>query len=201
MRRCGLWISRSVRVMLLVLAGPCLSLQAQQQEPPEQASEDEPALLRVRLGQERDFYVRAQAVDAVSLHRYLVPPYEVVEMVVDAGSGIQLRIYAMEAARAQDLQALGLEAAGAVAPEVTLPRRELPEGVKEAAGRARQAAGTLEKQVVKVYPATTHARTVEYAMASHAQVRGLYSRFAAALVAEGGAGDELRVVEIKAGGD
>jgi len=196
MRRCwrGFW----VHAWVLVLLPGAQPAGAQDGGAAQPAG---PALLEVPVRGDLSFHVRADRISAVSLHAYLVPPYEVLELVVDVlGGPSQIRVYAMTLLDGEALEAAVRGTAEGALPEApALPRRELPGPVAELAERAGRAAEAGDAAVVKVYPGATHAHTVEYRLGSREAVRRLHGQLVAALVAHGNPGRDLNVIRVGGG--
>jgi hypothetical protein len=133
-------------------------------------------------GTDSQFYARADQVLSVSWQEYTTGTYIVSEVVVDlANSGQQIRIYSLRVPGATEaLDAAGgvvssASPAGAATPTIS---RALPSAVTDAEGRANAAVGKAAAQMpVKVYPTTTHARTVEYVVGSRAELLSFYKNF------------------------
>ncbi|MDR0534819.1 MAG: hypothetical protein LBG65_00420 [Puniceicoccales bacterium] len=134
-------------------------------------------------GTSQEFYGRADLVLSVSTQEYTTGPLHVTEVVIDMmGSNQLLRIYATRPMGVQDLAAGARNATdlsselthGAVAP--TLP--DTPSEIARAdAAMQRAYARTIGATVVKTYPVTTHAKTVEFNVADRAELLAFYAAF------------------------
>ncbi len=125
----------------------------------------------------QQFYGRVNNVNSISLQEYKTSAFRVTEMCVDmADSPLQLRIYYTELidfkkAAEDTVKRVG----GAVVPAgVLLPMS--PPGLEQAAAKAANVANTEIKksEVVKEYPVTTHARTIEFKVEDKETLISLY---------------------------
>jgi len=118
------------------------------------------------------FYGRAEMVYAISLQRYQTGPYMVTELVVDiAGVTSQFRVYATEPFDPSMLQSRLPEEA----PSGFTQGKGVPPGVQKMANKASDAADKTEGGlVVKDYPSSTHAKTIEFRLGSAEDVEELY---------------------------
>lgn len=125
-------------------------------------------------GSRSQFYAKADRIIGVSWQEYTTGTFIVSEVVIDLdGSSQQLRLYATRTPSSNDLRD--------VAERGGLPRGAsvpTPGVVRDAENRAgasiASAATTLP---VKVYPTTTHARTIEYVVSSPEELRRFYDTF------------------------
>lgn len=133
-------------------------------------------------GTDSQFYARADQVLSVSWQEYTTGAYIVSEVVVDmANSDQQIRIYSLRPpggdealATANRAASTSAELRGATAP---VPR-EMPSSLKRLQDRAGNAAGSAVATLpVKSYPATTHAKTVEYVVGSRDELLSFYRSF------------------------
>ncbi len=118
------------------------------------------------------FYGRAEMVYAISLQRYQTGPYLVTEMVVDmAGVTSQFRVYATEPFDPNSLQ----QKLPDEVPSGFAQNKGVPSGVQKLADRGTEAASKTESGlVVKDYPLSTHAKTIEFRLGKAEDVRELY---------------------------
>lgn len=141
-------------------------------------------------GTSMGFYGRADHVVSVSFQEYTTGAYIVSEVVVDMqGSNQQLRIYhtrppgtadvADRANRAStaNSQNRGLDPAAASKLPIPGPLAALEEKVTNVTQ------STTAGLVVKSYPTTTHAKTVEMTVSSKAELQRFYAAFRDLLVA------------------
>lgn len=131
----------------------------------------------IQFSDTQQFYGRVQSVNSISIQEYKTSAFRVTEMVVDmADSPLQLRIYYTELI---DFKKVAEETVkrvgGAVVPAgVVLPIS--PPGLDEAANKAQAVVGAEVKksEVVKEYPVTTHARTIEFKVEDKETLLQLY---------------------------
>lgn len=133
------------------------------------------ALFGIEFPEGQSLYGLASMVYAVSLQKYQTGPFMVTEMVVDiAGVNSQYRIYATEPLSTSDMQAR--------LPEGTPDGFKTSKGVPPAVQRlmdknAETTSTTMGALVVKDYPLSTHAKTIEYRLANPEDVVELYEAF------------------------
>ncbi|MDR2863650.1 MAG: hypothetical protein LBV54_07265 [Puniceicoccales bacterium] len=135
-------------------------------------------------GTEQEFYGRVDRVISVSFQEYTTGPLVVSEVVVDMAESNQLlRIYN---ARPVSLEATAQHATAAVsdttqdAVGTTTP--STPSAIAEPLAKAdEQIQNSYERMagsfVVKTYPATTHAKTVEFSVANRKELVSFYKSF------------------------
>lgn len=136
-----------------------------------------PEVFGLELGAQQSFYGRVRAVNSVSIHSYLTATFRVTEMVIDfSGSSLQLRIYSTE-------PATPLNQAGSTAQAATSGTPVLPTAIMGAQSLANRASSpaTVRLQaasqtlpVVKDYPTTTHAKTIEFKLNDATTVEALF---------------------------
>lgn len=125
--------------------------------------------IQVEAGRQ-EFYGRADSVNSVSLQYYITSAYRVTEMVVDMhGSPLQLRIYhtafidpKQEAARLKNKT--GVQSVG-------IPNVNLPGPAKKGLDGLNATSNAL---LLKEYPLTTHAKTIEFQVGSEQELLDLY---------------------------
>ncbi len=112
------------------------------------------------------YMVALDRIASVSRHRYLLDGAVIVdEVTIDATGQALARFYHLQPVTAE----AGGSAAGEAAARVTARAGEL-------ADKAAQYAGTgIHQMVVKKFPETTHARTVEYRLLSAEELAGLHA--------------------------
>jgi hypothetical protein len=143
-----------------------------------------PAIFIITVdGTAQEFVGRADRVISISFQEYIAGPLHVSEVVVDmAGSNQLLRLYASRPFSAEDAAAAARTAAGAAGdlthgtinptvPTVPGPIAQADAAVQTAYSRAT--AGI----VVKSWPATTHAKTIEFSVTDRAELISFYSTF------------------------
>lgn len=124
------------------------------------------------------YMVRLDRIASISRHRYLLDGAVIVdEVTVDTAGQALARFYHLSPVT----DALGVDSVGRVAER----GREI---LQQAAGRV---GSDIQNMVVKKYPDTTHARTIEYRVESGAQLTALYDSLRAAW--ESGRGRELTI--------
>ncbi len=108
------------------------------------------------------YYVRIGAITAVSMHEYIVDAAaRVTEVNVDTMGSTLARFYFIEPNTPQTPNGIGQSA-------VELLKDRAQEAI------ARGGGDDVWSKVVKNYPATTHARTVEYRLASKESLKKLF---------------------------
>lgn len=123
-------------------------------------------------GDGQSFYGRHDRVNAVSMQEYQAGPYIVTEVVIDlANNPSQLRLYHTAL---MDISEISNRVPGAS----NFQGRDVPEPVQRMLDRGRDMADTVRgERVVKDYPHTTHARTLEYRIGERAELRAFYRAF------------------------
>lgn len=132
-----------------------------------------PAIFGVLMPGDLSFYGRADMVYAISLQKYQTGPYLVTELVVDIGGvNSQFRVYATEAFDPSMLtDALPQQGA----PKAVTQRTGVPTAVEKLRQQANDSLNSAQGGlVVKDYPTSTHAKTIEYRLARAEDVRDLY---------------------------
>lgn len=112
------------------------------------------------------YMVALDRISAISRHQYVLDGAVIVdEVTVDALGQALVRFYFISPIS----DAMGGNATGKAAARIADRGRELVE-------RGAQIAGTgVHNMVVKKFPETTHARTVEYRVLSETELSGLYN--------------------------
>ncbi|MGD7651955.1 MAG: hypothetical protein ACQCXQ_01985 [Verrucomicrobiales bacterium] len=111
-----------------------------------------------------EYMVRLSAIQAISRHQYVLDGAVIVdEVTVDASGQALVRFYHIEPIT----EGMSGSSAGKVASNVVRRGRELAD---KAAGRAGV---NVQDMVVKKYPETTHARTIEYRVTSEQELVSL----------------------------
>ncbi|MEM8549331.1 MAG: hypothetical protein AAGF10_00935 [Verrucomicrobiota bacterium] len=141
------------------------------------------ALFGVGFPDGTSFYADARMVYGVSLQRYQTGPFYVTEMVIDIGGVVsQFRIYATEPFDESAWQSR----LPAQAPSGLKEGTGVPAAVQKAASRGKQTISSTESGlVVKDYPVSTHAKTVEFRLAQAKDVEDLYDAFVQAYTRRG----------------
>lgn len=141
-------------------------------------------------GSDVGFYARADQILSVSFQEYAAGSFLVAEVVIDiANSNQQLRIYSVRPAGSADVadranrglkanaQNRGLEADQATQVPLPGPLANLEQKVSNVTS------STTAGLVVKSYPTTTHAKTVEMSIPSRAELLSFYKTFRDLMVA------------------
>ncbi|MEZ5405699.1 MAG: hypothetical protein R3F23_05825 [Verrucomicrobiia bacterium] len=132
----------------------------------------------IKISDDQHYIVALDAISSIGLHNYIVDGVlEVTETSIDTEGTALARFYYIEK----------LE-------DTTSPMPGLTEKVKPALEAAKKAKETLEtlaggeannplesKKVTKNYPTTTHAKTIEYRLATKADVKKIYDSVSKAL--------------------
>ena len=135
-------------------------------------------------GTDLSFYGRADRVISVSFQEYTTGTFIVSEVVIDmANSNQQLRIYntrtpgsADVADRTNRASAANSENRGLNSSDAT--KLPIPGQLSALESKVTNlTAGATSGLVVKTYPTTTHAKTVEMAVSSKAELKSFYTAF------------------------
>ncbi len=123
-----------------------------------------------------DYIVKVAAIDSISRHTYVVDgAVEVTEVVVSTPGASVVRFYSMRKAPIQSPSGVG---------------QYVVESVEERAAQLAERFGAkelLDSTVVKSYPATTHAKTVEFRLGNAEDLDRLFSSLSRAwLTGRGG---------------
>ncbi len=136
-------------------------------------------------GTDQEYYGRADLVSSIAFQEYTTGTFIVSEVTVDMiGSGQLLRIYSTRVPGLSDAQNEAehlRESANMLSNTGSLTTPSLPtlpsqltradQAVQNAANHA------VAGMVVKVWPTTTHAKTVEFSVGSRAELQMFYSNF------------------------
>ncbi|MGE9295607.1 MAG: hypothetical protein ACQKBV_04905 [Puniceicoccales bacterium] len=134
----------------------------------------------------QSFYGRHDRINSVSLQEYMAGPYSVTEVAIDmAGSPLQLRIYHTELAQPQQVTA-------AMPNEAASRAGHVPPAVQKIIDKGRDEANSSKPPVIKDYPTTTHAKTIEFRVETKKELEQFYRLFVAAYTQNdvAGAADE-----------
>ncbi|WP_309386141.1 hypothetical protein [Cerasicoccus frondis] len=122
----------------------------------------------------QSFYGRHDRINSISLQEYQAGPYAVTEVVVDiASSPCQLRIYHTQMGSLQDLQKATPSGPNDYKPNI-------PPQVAKMAEKGRSTLESGKQPVVKDYPLTTHAKTIEFRASSKEELEAFYKVFVGA---------------------
>ncbi|WOO42409.1 hypothetical protein [Rubellicoccus peritrichatus] len=131
-------------------------------------------LFGIEFGNGTSFYGRHDRINSASLQTYQSGPYIVTEMVIDlASSDVALRVYHTELMNASDLQSRLPDGTPNVA------QTNVPASVQKLIDRGRSGAQKARSGglVVKDYPTSTHAKTLEYRVSEKEELQKFYKRF------------------------
>jgi len=106
-----------------------------------------------------EYVVNVIKISSVSKHRYVLNGMEIVELTVDTDGNSLARFYA-----------IGVVGQNS---DANIAKNAINRG-KELLNQAGQRAGTSATPVVKEYPHSTHAKTVEYRLADEAEIDALF---------------------------
>ncbi|MGE9293075.1 MAG: hypothetical protein ACQKBW_05635 [Puniceicoccales bacterium] len=131
-----------------------------------------PAIFGVEMPGELSFYGRADMVYSLSLQQYQTGPYLVTELVVDIGGVTsQFRVYATEPFDPESLK----DKLPEQTPAAVTNQTGVPPAVQKLRQRGNETIAPTEGGlVIKDYPTSTHAKTIEYRLGSSKDVRDLY---------------------------
>lgn len=153
---------RSALILTALLAALTAVSAQDPEQPPGETTGDGPGFAWRAELPGGAFMVSLAALRHVSVHEYLVPGVgKITELTIDAGGSVAARFYAVSP---PDIQA------PSGAAQSVLDRAK--EVFAEARDRADPAG--LSRSVIKDYPNTTHAHTVEYLLSSPEAVRKLH---------------------------
>lgn len=158
---------------VVLFQGGLASNAAAQTNTPSAGSTDEvdsnPQFWQASFGNGGHYLVKMGAIISASKHEYISDAAaRVVEVTIGTSSGVVARFYFFEPVLRDTPIAAG---------QMLLNRAE--EVKNQVASRVAPSAGKL--QVVKNYPTSTHAHTVEYALQTEAALGSLYSSVMAAI--------------------
>jgi len=122
----------------------------------------------------QSFYGRHDRINSISLQEYIAGPYAVTEVVIDMmGSPLQLRLYHTELVTRDQVTT-------AVPGKVSSRAGQVPQEVQKLIDRGRDEANDTKPPVIKDYPSTTHAKTVEFRVERKTELEQFYRLFVAA---------------------
>lgn len=128
----------------------------------------------------QSFYGRHDKINSVSLQEYQAGPYSVTEVTIDiADSPLQLRLYHTELSDAKQ----AMTAADAASP-VNNPG--VPSAVQNIIDKGRGQGNAVQTPVIKDYPITTHAKTLEFRISRKAELQQFYRAFVQAFTKSSG---------------
>lgn len=124
-------------------------------------------------------YINIPSIASISKQNYIAGPLEVSEISIDTAGNSQIRIYCASPA---DAQKLAGSAADRLPPDLKARAQPALQTIVEKANAAKEkipyAAGAEKNaalaNVYKVYPSTTHSKTLEFAVASKDALDSLY---------------------------
>lgn len=126
-------------------------------------------------GETKDYYGKEAAIHSISKQEYVTSGFRVVEInIVTAGNGL-LRIYHSRPLEIGELQAAIMNGASAAGLPAGIQPSPLPPGVKQMANRASGVVEAITSDtVMKEYPLTTHARTIDYRVQTRSELLDLF---------------------------
>lgn len=131
-------------------------------------------LFGIQFANGTSFYGRHDRINSASLQSYQSGPYIVTEVVIDlASSDVALRVYHTELMNASDFQSrLPAGVPGVAQTNIPASVQKLLDRGRAGAQRARSG-----DMVVKDYPTSTHAKTLEYRVSEKEELERFYKRF------------------------
>lgn len=124
---------------------------------------------------EQEFFAKVSAIQSIALQEYVTSAFRVTELNIEVvGMSSQVRIYATEVLDVNEVAAFGTPQG---MPPGAPPMPPMPESVMGASKSVREsfAPAVVPVDVVKTYPITTHARTIEFQLSSRDGVQELYT--------------------------
>ena len=132
------------------------------------------------------YEVAIGAITAVSESQYVVDGgIHITELTIDTTGNTQCRIYCMQTlaqAQAQGVSQAQGGAAQAAVDSATQRAQDAVDRVSSAMGGGSALSDTINTTVVKNYPTSTHAHTVEYRVATPSQLDDIFKSVEAAWV-------------------
>ena len=134
-------------------------------------------------------YINIQTITSVSKQSYIAGPLEVSEIVIDTSGNSQIRIYN---ARPVDPQKQAEALSNKLPSDLKSKAAPAMQTLVEKANAAKDKIPFSQESeknaslsnVYKVYPATTHSKTLEFAVASKDALDSLYSQFSSAFCSQ-----------------
>ena len=134
-------------------------------------------------------YTNIQTITSVSKQSYIAGPLEVSEIVIDTSGNSQIRIYN---ARPIDPQKQAQTLSGKMPADLQSRAAPAMQTIVEKANAAKDKipfSQDAEKNaslsnVYKVYPSTTHSKTLEFAVSSKEALDSLYAQFSGAFCSQ-----------------
>ena len=140
-------------------------------------------------GTDQIFYGRADRINSITFEEYTTGTFIVSEVSIDMlGSNQLLRIYSTRIPGTADVQNRGekiTQAAGSLSNTGSLTTPTIP--IPSAVTRAEEAlqdttSQSLSGLVVKAWPATTHAKTIEFSVGTKAELQTFHRQFSNLLI-------------------
>lgn len=135
------------------------------------------ALFGIDFGNGLEYYGRVGAINSISMQHYLVPGFRVYEMNIDMREGnTLLRIYATYTMDPVEESRLVTDGVTSQIPFGSIIADTMQEGYKLATGDIKSTVDTAATAlpVLKDYPMTTHAKTIEYKVKSLDALKELF---------------------------
>lgn len=137
------------------------------------------------------YEVAIGTITAISTSQYVVDGgIHITELTIDTGGNTQCRIYCMQTlaqAQAQGVSQAQGGAAQAAVDSATQRTQDAVDRVSSVMGGGSALSDTINTTVVKNYPTSTHAHTVEYRVATPAQLDDIFKSVEAAWVSNANA--------------
>ena len=133
----------------------------------------------IDFGNGREYYGRVDSVNSVSMQEYVVPGFRVYEMNIDMRQGNSLlRIYSVVTMDPAQEARNATDSLTSQVPFGTMVLDSMQEGYNLATVNIKQQVDDVAAAmpVMKDYPMTTHAKTIEYKVASPLDVKELFKQ-------------------------
>ncbi len=137
-------------------------------------------------GEGRDIVLHQNRISSISIHDYVTSVLRVKEIVLDSMGASTVRIYHARPLTEEELAgqfgSAARQAGGATNPVAARGEQATTEAARMIAEARQRTTGSrggslnlADTIVVKDYPATTHARSIEYRISDEAELLALYS--------------------------
>lgn len=131
----------------------------------------------IDFGNGREYYGRVDSVNSVSLQEYVVPGFRVYEMNIDMRQGNSLlRVYSVVTLDPAEEARSMTDSVTSQVPFGSMVIDSMQEGYNLATGSIKRQVDDVAAAmpVMKDYPMTTHAKTIEYKVASPQDLQDLF---------------------------
>gem|GEM_PF-5832462 len=144
-------------VLMLFFASSASLFSAEDEPMPENTNK---SIYGIDFADGSAYHFKLSTLEGVSLQRYVAGPYKVIEVVLEiAGSSSQVRIYSTEALTALDMQEMGQSAL----PTNLQKYSNAPTQVANLNAKTQEKTANQQSlPLIKEYPVTTHAKTIEF---------------------------------------